>query len=73
MSSINIIESPDKKRTFTPRVSSSSTFMSRGSKTKSRLPENFHKTVIELENIFTYDKNIEIMQELLHLYKVNLK
>jgi hypothetical protein len=71
MSSIKNIEGPDNLKTFTPRASSSTKFITRGSKTRSRLPENFHKTVIELENNFTYDKNIETIQELLHLYKVN--
>ena len=70
---IEIVEIPEINLTspsklMTPKNNKSSLF--KGSRTKTKLPENFHKSVIELENIFSIDNSFETMQKLLNLYKV---
>ena len=72
MSDSNIIkvESPERKIT-TPKIRISNKELLTSSKSRSKLPKNFHQLVIELENNFTKDQSFEIMTELLNLYKVN--
>jgi hypothetical protein len=41
-------------------------------RTRNKLPTNFHKTLIELENLFLSNPNNETMQEILFYYKVHL-
>jgi hypothetical protein len=43
------------------------------SKSKLKLPNDFHQRVIEAENKFILSKTLEIVEELLHLYKVKSK
>jgi len=50
---------------------STNTNLNSARKSKNKLPENFHKKIVELENTFINNKTIDIMQELLNLYKVN--
>jgi hypothetical protein len=44
----------------------------RSSRTRNKLPQNFHKTLIELENWFSSNPTNETMQEILFYYKVNI-
>lgn len=42
-------------------------------RSRDKLPNDFHQKVIEMENKFTMVKNLETMQELLHLYKLGVE
>jgi hypothetical protein len=69
-SNIIVVESPERKIN-TPKMRISNKTLVTSSKSRSKLPKNFHQLVIELENNFTKDQSFEIMTELLNLYKVN--
>jgi hypothetical protein len=72
-SNIILVESPERRVMTSPSKRLHTTSMAvkySHSRTKSRLPKNFHQTVIELENNFSKDQSFEIMTEILTLYKV---
>jgi hypothetical protein len=75
-SNIILVESPERRVITTPNKRLHTSSMApcfKHSRTKSRLPKNFHQTVIELENNFSKDQSFETMTEILTFYKVNLK
>ncbi len=43
----------------------------KASRTKNKLPSDYHKTLIELENTFWAYREFETMQEILFFYKVS--
>lgn len=66
----NSVEQGVSTQYSTPRNLISSSGSKGVTRSKVKLPENFHQKVIELENKFITNKTLELIQELLHLYKV---